>query len=276
MSGSVPIATRSPGVAAGVIGFASRLWRTFATCLAFAIFNVGGLCAALTAIAACRLLPGTREVRAQRAQRVIQWMFATFLAGLRGLGLLTRSTSGLERLSAAPPSLIVANHPTLLDVVFLIASMPRVDCVVKAAVWRNVFFRGVVRAAGYIPNSEGPELVDECVARIAAGHHVLLFPEGTRSPAGALRRFQRGAARIALRAGCEIQPVLVTCEPPTLLKGMPFFHVPPRRPHFALELLPAIRAAEFREDGLETPLAVRRLNASLEELYERRLGVRCG
>jgi 1-acyl-sn-glycerol-3-phosphate acyltransferase len=253
----------------------SYYWRVIATGFAFAIFNLGGLLAAVSAIAVCRLAPGSRRTKEQRAQRVIHSMFAGFILLLRGLGLLTCSRAGLERLRTAPPSLVIANHPTLLDVVFLIGSMPRVDCVVKAAVWRNLFFRGVVRAAGYIPNSEGPELVDDCVARISAGRHVLLFPEGTRSPAGSLRHFQRGAARIALRARCEIHPILITCEPPTLLKGMPFFHVPARRPHFSLSHLEPIRAADHLEDGAETPLAVRRLNSALEELYEQRLGTRC-
>jgi 1-acyl-sn-glycerol-3-phosphate acyltransferase len=251
------------------------VWRVFATGFAFVVFNVGGLIAAVSAIAVCRVLPGSRETRERRAQRVIQFLFASFILGLRGLGLLTCERIGLERLRTARPSLVIANHPTLLDVVFLISSMPHVDCVVKAAVWNNVFFRGTVRGAGYIPNSEGPELVDDCVERLGRGHHVLLFPEGTRSPAGALRRFQRGGAHIALRARCEIQPILITCEPPTLLKGMPFFHVPPRRPHFTLTLLDPIRPEEYLEDGGETPLAVRRLNAALEHLYETRLGSRC-
>ncbi|HUR28431.1 MAG TPA: lysophospholipid acyltransferase family protein [Planctomycetota bacterium] len=253
----------------------SYAWRVLATCFAFCLFNVGGLLAAASAIAACRLLPGTRERKAQRAQRVIQCMFASFIACLVGLGLLTHSRKELQRLRSVPASLVIANHPTLLDVVFLIASMPKVDCVVKEAVWNNVFMRATVRGAGYIPNRDGVGLVNGCVERLALGHHVLMFPEGTRSPAGGLRRFQRGAARVALRSRCEILPILIRCEPPTLLKGMPIFRVPPRRPHFSLTIQEPISPVSFLEAGLETPLATRRLTAKLEQLYEESLGCRC-
>lgn len=253
----------------------SYIWRVFATYFAFVVFNVGGLLAAVSAIALCRLIPGSRERKELRAQRVIQSMFSGFVLGLVGLGLLTHARKDLARLRTMRASLVIANHPTLLDVVFLIASMPRVDCVVKEAVWNNVFMRATVRGAGYIPNRDGVELVDACVARLALGHHVLMFPEGTRSPAGALRPFQRGAARVALRAGCDIVPVLITCEPPTLLKGMPIFRVPRRRPHFSLTIQDTISPASFIEQGIETPLAVRRLTAHLESFYEARLGCRC-
>lgn len=251
------------------------VWRVFATYFAFFVFNVGGLVAAVSAIAVCRLIPGSREAKERRAQRVIQRMFATFIGGLSCIGLLTSSRHDLLRLRSAPPSLVIANHPTLLDVVFLIASMPHVDCVIKEAVWNNVFMRATVRGAGYIPNRDGTQLIDACVERLARGHHVLLFPEGTRSPAGALRHFQRGAARVALRSGCDILPVLITCEPPTLLKGMPIFRVPPRRPHFSLTLLKTIRSSEFPEGRSDTPMAARKLTEQLEALYEQRLGCRC-
>ncbi len=251
------------------------VWRVFATYFAFFTFNVGGLIAAVSAIAVCRLIPGSRETKQRRAQAVIHVMFAGFISGLTLLGLLTSSRSKLEKLRSAAPSLVIANHPTLLDVVFLIASMPRVDCVIKEAVWNNVFMRATVRGAGYIPNRDGAQLIDACVERLARGHHVMLFPEGTRSPAGGLRHFQRGAARIALRSGVDILPILISCEPPTLLKGMPIFKVPPRQPHFSLTLLEPISPKGFLENGVETPLAARELTARLESLYEQRLGCRC-
>lgn len=249
-------------------------WRVFATYLAFLSFNVGGLIAAVSAIAVCRMLPGSREAQERRAQGVIHRMFATFINSLTWIGLLTSSRSNLARLREAKPSLVIANHPTLLDVVFLIASMPRVDCVVKEAVWNNVFMRATVRGAGYIPNRDGVQLVEACVGRLARGHHVLLFPEGTRSHAGGLRHFQRGAARIALRSGCQILPILITCEPPTLLKGMPIFKIPPRRPHFSLTLLDPIEPAHYAAHGGDTPLGARELTAKLESIYEARLACR--
>ena len=45
------------------------------------------------------------------------------------LGLIRVTRTGAERLRADRPVVIVANHPTLIDVVLLIASLPQADCV---------------------------------------------------------------------------------------------------------------------------------------------------
>jgi 1-acyl-sn-glycerol-3-phosphate acyltransferase len=248
------------------------VWRVFATHLAFLIFNVGGLIFGGTAILICSAIPGTRAAREARMQRVVHWFFRVFIALLVGLGLLTYSRRNMERLRTGRACLVIANHPTLIDVVFLIAAMPRVDCVVKSAVWKNVFMRAAVRGAGYISNHEGPELVDDCVERLARGHHVLLFPEGTRSPERSLRRFQRGAARVALRSRCDIVPIVITCDPPTLLKGMRWHDVPKRRPHFTLVVEPPISPVPFLVDGQDSAAGARALTADLEGFFGTRLG----
>jgi hypothetical protein len=93
---------------------------------------------------------------------------------------------------------VLANHPTLIDVVFLISLLPNADCVVKRVAC-NPFMRGPVRAAGYISNDDGAGLVDDCIAAVRAGGSLVIFPEGTRSVPGQPPRLQRGAANIAVR-----------------------------------------------------------------------------
>ena len=118
-----------------------------------------------------------------------------------------------------PGLLVVANHPTLLDAVFLMSFMPQADCVVKASHYDNFWLSGAARGAGYIPNRSGPQLVEECAERLRRGRSVLIFPEGTRSPKNGLGTFARGAAHIALRAGSDLVPVTIECDPATLYRG---------------------------------------------------------
>jgi hypothetical protein len=42
--------------------------------------------------------------------------------------------------------MIIANHPSLIDVVFLIGLVRQANCVVKQSLWENPFTRGPVRA----------------------------------------------------------------------------------------------------------------------------------
>jgi 1-acyl-sn-glycerol-3-phosphate acyltransferase len=245
-----------------------RLSRVSRTGLAFAAFGVGALAIAGLAFPLLRVVSATRDQGERRAQRLVHLSFRVFTRLLTRLGLISLTQSGLERLRQSPPAVVVSNHPTLIDVVLLIAAMPQADCVVKQAVWRNRFLRGVARGAGYLPNSEGPALVEACVERLRQGRWLLLFPEGTRSPRGHLGAFHRGAAHIALRVGCEVLPVVIRCEPPTLGRGEPWYRVPDRTVEISIALGGPRRPAVVAADG---PRAAREWTTELRAFYEAHL-----
>jgi 1-acyl-sn-glycerol-3-phosphate acyltransferase len=173
---------------------------------------------------------------------------------------------GIERLRERG-RLIVANHPTLIDVVMLVSLMPEVDCIVKRGLWRNPFLRWPVIWASYIPNSEGEELIEGCAATLKRGNSLLVFPEGTRTVPGKQMRMQRGAAHIALAADAQILPVTVTCEPVTLFKGNPWYRVPERRFHMKVVVGEPVAAASFRREAEPPPRAARRLTQWLLAYY---------
>src|SRR5947209_5702796 len=83
--------------------------------------------------------------------------------------------------------------------VFLMAFVKRADCIVKSQLWHNPFTGGPIRAAAYISSAHGPELVNACIASLRAGNNLIIFPEGTRTPAAGPVALQRGAAHIAVR-----------------------------------------------------------------------------
>jgi len=246
---------------------AEHLVRILGTWFLFACFGIGALFLAFVLLPVLtRVAPG--RDRHLLAQRVIQRAFRLFLDLGTVLGLFEVSESGAPRLGAGGV-LVIANHPTLLDAVILISRMPQVDCVVKRGAWRNPFLRGIVSAADYVPNDDGEALVEACAARLRAGRSVLLFPEGSRSPHGGLRRFKRGAARIAQRSGCPILPVVLRCDPPALADGQPGY-LPARKLHFSIDVgEPIAPACCAGREG--APTAARRLTAELRSYFETRL-----
>src|SRR5699024_1780079 len=139
--------------------------------------------------------------------------FRALLALIAGLRLGRVEVEGRHWLDEADGKLLVANHPTYLDVVALVGLLPQADCVVKQAMGRNRLYRRFVRAIGYIGNASEGGLVDDCVAALQRGRALVLFPEGTRSTPGQALRFRRGAAQVAVRSGCDILPVVIRCEP---------------------------------------------------------------
>jgi 1-acyl-sn-glycerol-3-phosphate acyltransferase len=229
----------------------------------FAVFGLGAIVVALGIFPLLRWVPGDPE---RRAQRLVHWAFRAWVRFVCSIGLLRVRWLGHERLPLRGPAVIAANHPTLIDVVLLIARLPQADCVVKSAAWHNPFLRWVVAGAGYIRNDEGAALVETCVARVRQGRCLVLFPEGTRSPARSVAPLRRGAAHVALRARVPLIPVTITCEPPTLLKGDPWYRVPDRIVDVTIEvgepLWPDVSASES--------LAARLVTGEMRKVYEGR------
>lgn len=247
-----------------------RLWRKFATAIAFSTFGLACVLFGFTLFPLACLTTRDPGVARRRAQWIVHRWFGIFAGLMKALGLLRAEIHHAERLRV-PGRMIVANHPTLIDVVLLIAQIPEVDCIVKQAVLRNPFMRWPARWAGYIPNSSPEQLIADCVAALRAGHSLLVFPEGTRSVPGQPLRMMHGAARIALEAGATILPVSIQCEPALLHKGVPW-HRAPRPGHFVLTVGEPYPAATFLEGTAGTAIAARHLTHHWEQQFASGIG----
>jgi 1-acyl-sn-glycerol-3-phosphate acyltransferase len=266
---TAPVAPGAASRPTSTPGRVARGWRVLRTGLAFVSFGVGAIVVAALVALVVRGTPAQRELS---TQRIVHRAFALFAWWMRGLGLMRLSWIDVDRLRGTGARLFIANHPTLIDVALLLARLPQADCIVKTAARRNPLMRRIVTSAGYLANDEGDALVEACARRIAEGRSIVLFPEGTRSPRDGLRRFQRGAAHIALKSGCPIVPIVITCRPPTLLKGQPWHDVPDRRPRWVLRVADPIDPARYLSPETAMPVAARRLTADLQAYYERWLG----
>ncbi|MDB5969858.1 MAG: hypothetical protein JWQ90_2308 [Hydrocarboniphaga sp.] len=233
-------------------------WRLFGTAFSFACFGVGAIVISITVFPAIRLISPDRDLRRRRIQRAMRQVMSLFVWLMKTLGVITCAVHGAEKLRR-PGQLVIANHPSLIDVVMLIALMPQVDCIVKQALWRNPFLRWPVTWAGYIPNRDPENLVEECAAALRAGRSLIVFPEGTRTVPGAPMHFKRGAAQIALAAGCEVRPVRIEVAPPMLGKHHHWHWVPPQPGHWQIEVGEIIAPSEIAAFGGAQGLAARRL-----------------
>jgi 1-acyl-sn-glycerol-3-phosphate acyltransferase len=245
---------------------ANRYWRVVATGLSFALFGIGGLLLRVLVFPLLSLLVRRPEARVQAARAVIRLSFRAFVGVMRALGVLRYEVRGLDKLDREG-QLILANHPTLIDTVFLIAFVRNADCIVKGGLWNNPFTRGPVRAAGYINNDQGPQLLDDCIASLRAGGNLIVFPEGTRTPRSGVLELKRGAANIAVRGAWPVTPVVISCHPPTLGKGDKWWHVPPRQAQFRIEVKDDICVERFTVAGVTEVLAARRLTEYLQHYF---------
>lgn len=240
-------------------------WRLAATAACFALFGFGGL--ALTTLVFPLLTFWPSRTRAFRARWCVHKCFALFMWVIERVGLMRLEVHGAQHLHACGNRLILANHPTLIDVVALLALIPNASCVVKQALWSNPFVSSIVRAAGYISNADSHKVIDDCVDDLRHQHPLVIFPEGTRSVPGRPLHFQRGAAYIALRSHRPILPILIQCHPSTLIKGGKWYQIPPRRFTLRIEVLAPVDAHLWTESSEPQTLQARRLTQTLEVFF---------
>jgi 1-acyl-sn-glycerol-3-phosphate acyltransferase len=245
------------------------IWRLFATGLGYTLFGLAGILLGAIAWPLSHLFLVPLARRRALGRRLVQGCFRSFVAYMRGMGLISYDFIGQERLGR-PGQLIIANHPSLIDVVFLVGFTPAPGCVVKSALWRNPFTAGIVRSAGYVRNWPTDTMIEGASEALRAGQALVMFPEGTRTTPGAALHFHRGAASVAVRAATVLTPVLITVNPIMLTKGQPWYRIPLRRPHFRLEVGADI---DFRDycAQLSPPMAGRALNTALLEQYRDKL-----
>lgn len=246
-------------------------WRVGATGFSFASFGIGGI--AISTVIAPLVYLSARDatVRQQRTQYIIHNGFKGFTEMMVKLGIMTYSVEGLEKLKHSRQELVIANHPTLIDVVILIGLMHQANCVVKQSLWSNPFTSGPVRSAGYILNAGSTQFIDDCTSRLQqkGAASLLIFPEGTRTQKDEiLNEFQRGAANIALRANVPIRPVIIRCTPSTLTKNEKWYHIPKQPFHVDIKVLDEIYIQDILSDLSITPKNVRALNHYLQKIFK--------
>jgi 1-acyl-sn-glycerol-3-phosphate acyltransferase len=241
----------------------NRYWRVFGTGLGFLAVGVGGI----FIFPMLNLVIRERKRRQRIARNLVQWTFRCIVRSMCALGVFQYEARGLQRLERRG-LLILANHPTLIDIVFLMAFVQQADCIVKAGLWRNPFTRATVRAAGYIANDDDSvRVIEDCVVSVRDGGNLIIFPEGTRTPANGTISLKRGAANIAVRAPCAVTPVRIRCAPPMLIKGEKWWRLPARSSHFSFEVMEDIDSRPFLTAAGSEALAARQLTGCLQEYF---------
>jgi 1-acyl-sn-glycerol-3-phosphate acyltransferase len=175
-----------------------------------------------------RRLPDSEKSR--RSRKWVQRGFRAFHDYMRFWGLTDFDPRKVDLDLPPGPYVMIANHPTLIDVTSIMSAVDDLAVVVKGDLWKAHLAR-LLGNCGHINGGDGGTLssastVVQALERLEEGQPVLIFPEGTRSPEDELHPFQRGAFEAAKRAGVPIVPVFVATDPAWLMKHQRWYDVP--------------------------------------------------
>lgn len=191
---------------------------------AFALFAVVGVITSLLSLPPSLIL--RPSLTSKWGQRLIHRLFRFFVWYLETCGLVRLDAGELRTLLRKDHCILAANHPSLLDAVFVTAMSPNLFCVMKSAVLGNLILCGQARLAGYVANDCSLGFIKNCRSRLQEGSHLLIFPEGTRTDRQ-LGPFKNGFALLSHLTGLPVQTVLIRYDTNFLGKGWPLFRPPP-------------------------------------------------
>lgn len=252
--------------------------RILLTGSAFLVFFMTGALIGRLVLPLVAHFPGSPARKKRRLDAFFLFANRWFVGYMRLFGLVR------FRRPELPPDfphgrayMLIANHPSLIDVLLPLTMIPGLTTLYKPSWYRKWSIRPLLRYGNHVAGTDGRALqssdaeedsstLDRMVAQLRAGHPLLLFPEGTRSRERSLRRFRRGAVEAAVRAGVPIVPMFISVNPPMLMKHQPWHVVPKKGGRYVIEFFPVLETAGKDLD----PRAV---NRQLHAMYEARHAV---
>ncbi len=151
-------------------------------------------------------------VRERSRYAMATWWCSFILVWLRLTCGIRYQIRGRENLPTQP-AVILANHQSQWETILFYKLVFPVAPILKRELLNIPFWGWALRLQRPIaidrskPREAGKSLLVQGVERLRRGYSIIIFPEGTRTLPGMMKRFSRGGARLAIAAGAPIVPI---------------------------------------------------------------------
>jgi len=189
-------------------------------------------------------------------QRIIRWFFRLYPFG--------RKRMINVRAGAFPtPCVVVINHQSMLDILLALLLPINARWIIKKWAAKiplmgelNNLSRHIVVEDEDETDPDRPRGFETALDWLKKDVSVVVFPEGSRSPDGRMRRFKNGAFMLAVDAQVPIVPVVLHGTGACVRKGSPWVN----QPDLVMQVL-----APVSTKGLEGEIGAARLKADVQD-----------
>jgi 1-acyl-sn-glycerol-3-phosphate acyltransferase len=173
---------------------------------AFSYFVFGALLLTLIGFVLTKLIPFRRK-QMKYAYHVVLSKFVGSL--VYAMANVNKKIINEYKENFSKPAVIIANHQSFLDILVLLMLHPKMIMLTNDWVWNSPVFGFVVRMADFqlAVNTDGK--LDKIEEQVKQGYSVIIYPEGTRSKDGVIKRFHKGAFYLAEKLNLDILPVVL-------------------------------------------------------------------
>lgn len=138
-------------------------------------------------------------------------------------GMLNISVRNLDNIPEKGPAILVANHPSLLDGLLMVAVMKRrIYTFAKAEVFNSKLKLLFLKVIGGIPVGDAKDnknAMIEAKQLLEQNKLILIFPEGKVNDKPDLLPFKRGFLRLTVKCNAPVAPVAIIGSEKALRTG---------------------------------------------------------
>ncbi len=192
-------------------------WSLAKSVFAFLYFVIGSLILTIIGLVIVKFNPFAGE----KSKYLFHWLMCKYTWSLMYImGNVTKKINNPGAENFSQPAVIISNHQSFLDILSIVMLHPKIILLTNDWVWNSPIFGFVVKMADYFPVNKGIETnMNALRDRVKNGYSIAVFPEGTRSYDGTMKRFHKGAFYLAEELGLDLLPVVLHGTGYTMSKG---------------------------------------------------------
>lgn len=180
-----------------------RIFRSILVLFSFAIFGLGALFLNYLVFPLAKKIIKGKKILYFYSDTIHQtWKW--FIEILIALKIIKLEIKDIEKIKNIKQKIIVATHPSFIDILILIAIIPRTTCIVKYSLSKNPILFNLVNSIFIMEDESLDKLKNHSKKMIENGFNVVIFPMGIRHRRNEFPKIKKGAATIAMNAKCNI------------------------------------------------------------------------
>lgn len=207
--------------------------RSFICALFFGGFGLGGLILGTIIFPIiCFIYSGNRQRKVMINTIHYSWRFFVKIAF--AFRLFSVNYDNIRNLLNTSGSIIICNHPSLIDIVILISLFRNTICIVKGELANNFFIKHIVSSVFLVNSENVSRIMAKSEELLNSGYNIVIFPEGTRTNEKSYFKLHRIFAQISLRTNRTILMLKIRQSFPILGKDQKWYQIGDRMCNYSI------------------------------------------
>ncbi len=221
--------------------------RSILMIISFSIFGIGSLIVGLIVFPLIKFFAKDKKTRLNRYSGVVHSTWNIFIKAIQAVKIIKLDIENINTLKTIKNSVIVSTHPSYIDVLILLALIPKTTCFVAPRLTQNQFFKKIVESMFLISGKTLDELKNDTKTMMDYGFNILIFPSGIRHRKNEHPKIHKGAALTAINAQKNIVPVIMSTDFDFLQIGQPFYDAGIKPVTYSIKCAETIEISGFLE-----------------------------